>query len=643
MAQMTTDIGDGRRERDGALHPLDPLTPAELQAVVDIVRAAKSLDHRHLFVTVQLDEPSKAAVTAWSDGDALDRVARVVVWNQQTATISEGTVSVTGEVRTWRDVPGAKAPALIPQAIAAIEATKADPRIREGLAKRGITDLSNLHVEPWPYGSKRPAALDDGRRLAWTPLFHRTSPDDNAYAHPIHGLHAVVDMDTGEVIDVEDHGVREVPMEAAHFRQSQLADPRPVRALEITQPDGPGFTVDGWLVRWQKWALRVGFCPREGLVIHDVRYDDDGTERRIAHRLSIAELVIPYGDPSPGSYRKNAFDTGEVGMGYFTNSLELGCDCLGEIRYLDVAVADSDGTVREIPNGICLHEEDDGVLWKHSDPDGHVEVRRSRRFVVSSFVTVDNYEYGYYWYFGQDGSIEFEAKLTGIVLTLAGAPGEKPRYGTEVAPGVVAPNHQHLFCARLDLDIDGEANTVVEVDAVAPPVGPDNPYGGAYVGQETPLGRESDAQRLVDPMRSRYWKVVNPGRTNRLGGAVGYKLVPGHLTYPLAMPDSDIGKRAAFMYRHLWVTPFATDERYPAGDYPFQHAGGAGLPEWTAADRATSDTDVVVWYVFGTNHLPRTEDWPVMPVERTGFHLKPVGFFDRNPALDVPAPKPHCH
>jgi primary-amine oxidase len=644
MAQMTTGIGGGQRDREVALHPLDPLTPTELEAVVETVRSARSLDHRHLFVTVQLDEPAKEAVVGWREGDPLDRVARVAVWDQQAATVSEGTVSVTtGDVRNWREVPGAKAPALIPQAIAVIEAVKADPRVQEGLRKRGITNLDDLHVEPWPYGSKRPGAPADGRRLAWTPLWHRSSPDDNCYAHPIAGLHAIVDADTGEVVDVEDHGVRPVPQEPGHFRQSQLAAPRSLHPLDVTQPDGPGFTVDGWQVQWQKWSLRVGFCPREGLLIHDVRYDDDGTERRIAHRLSIAELVIPYGDPSPGSYRKNAFDTGEVGMGYFTNSLELGCDCLGEIRYLDVSVADADGSVRTIPNGICLHEEDDGILWKHTEPDGHVEVRRSRRFVVSSFVTVDNYEYGYYWYFGQDGSIEFEAKLTGIVLTLAPDPDNAPRHATEIAPGLLAPYHQHIFCARLDLDVDGAANTVVEVDAVAPPVGgPDNPYGGAYVAQETPLDRESGAQRLVDPFRSRYWKVVNPGRTNRVGGPVGYKLIPGHTTFPLASRESDIGRRAGFMYQHLWVTPFDPDERYPAGDYPFQHAGGAGLPAWTAADRATADTDVVLWYVFGTNHIPRTEDWPVMPVERTGFHLKPVGFFDRSPALDVPAPKHHC-
>ena len=254
-------------------------------------------------------------------------------------------------------------------------------------------------------------------------------------------------------------------------------------------------------------------------MIHDVRYDDDGTERRIAHRMSIAELVIPYGDPSPGSFRKNAFDTGEVGVGYFTNSLELGCDCLGEIRYLDVTVADTDGTVRTIPNGICLHEEDHGILWKHTEPDGHVEVRRSRRFVVSSFVTVDNYEYGYFWYFCQDGSIEFEAKLTGIVLTLAGDPGRASR-GT--------PPRSLPACSRRTTSTCSARGSTSTSTASqhrrrggrggAAACGPDNPYGGAYVPRRrrssTRVGREA----RVDPIRSRYWKVVNPERTNRRGG-----------------------------------------------------------------------------------------------------------------------------
>jgi len=293
-------------------------------------------------------------------------------------------------------------------------------------------------------------------------------------------------------------------------------------------------------------------------VLHDVWFNDEGALRKIAHRLSITELVIPYGDQSQGSYRKNAFDTGEFGLGNYTNSLTLGCDCLGEIVYLDVAVANPLGEVREISNAICMHEEDFGILWKHTDVDGNVEVRRGRRFVVSSIVTINNYEYGYFWYFYQDGSIEFEAKLTGIVLTLADQVGADHPSATELEPGLWAPYHQHIFCARLDLDVDGDdegsINTVVEVDSFAHERGPKNLYGGAYETKETALTSECEAQRIIDPMVGRFWKVLNPNKKNHMGKAVGYKLIPGHTTFPLALPESVIGKRAGFMYKHLWVT-----------------------------------------------------------------------------------------
>jgi len=102
----------------------------------------------------------------------------------------------------------------------------------------------------------------------------------------------------------------------------------------------------------------------------------------------------------------------------------------------------------------------------------------------------------------------------------------------------------------------------------------------------------------------------------------------------LVRADQDF--RGAFMTRHLWVTPFAAGERFPAGEYPNQHPGGAGLPEWTKADRPIENTDIVLWYTLGSHHIPRPEDWPVMPVERIGFTLQPFGFFDANPSLDVP-------
>jgi primary-amine oxidase len=356
----------------------------------------------------------------------------------------------------------------------------------------------------------------------------------------------------------------------------------------------------------------------------------------------MSEMVVPYGDPSPTHGRKNTYDGGELNFGALVNSLTLGCDCLGEIRYFDAALVDQDGTPFKVENAICMHEEDYGTLWRHQNMrTGRTDVRRSRRLVVSSFSTIGNYDYGIFWYLYQDGGIQCEVKLTGILSTGAVAPGETPRHGQLLnADGLYAPIHQHFFNFRLDLDVDGSSNTVWEEHAEAEPAGPGNPLGSAFRTVRTPLRRESEAQQLVDPLRGRVWRVVNPGRLNGVGEPVGYRLVPHGNVAALAGADASITRRAAFMTKHLWVTPHDDRERYAAGDFPAQHPG-AGLPDWTAGDRPIEDRDVVLWYTLGSHHAPRPEDWPVMPVAYAGFLLQPAGFFDRNPALDVPAPTPH--
>ena len=164
--------------------------------------------------------------------------------------------------------------------------------------------------------------------------------------------------------------------------------------------------------------MRIGFNPREGITIHEVSYTDRGETRPILYRGSLSEMVVPYGDTSPTHWNKNVFDMGEVGMGFSANPLTLGCDCLGEIHYFDGTVNDSNGGAVTIPNAICMHEEDYGISWKHTDfRTGEVEVRRSRRLVISMICTVGNYEYGFFWYFYNDASIEVEVKLSGVLTT----------------------------------------------------------------------------------------------------------------------------------------------------------------------------------------------------------------------------------
>jgi primary-amine oxidase len=619
-------------------HPLDPLTPDEIRRASAAVRATHDLGAGMMFETVTLHEPAKDAVRSFEPGKPFPREAFVCAFDRTHGTVFEARVDLrTDTVVDWRPVPGVRPRILVDDITLVGEVARADLRFREALAKRGIADFENVQVDPWSAGNYG-LPDEEGRRLCHTFCWYRTEKNDNGYAHPVEGLCAVVDLDRAEVLRIDDYGVADVPRQtrnyAARYQKTFRDDVRP---LEIVQPDGPSFRIEGNEVRWQKWRLRIGFNAREGLVLHAIGYEDGGRLRPVLHRAALSEMVVPYGHPGGGHYRKNAFDVGEYGIGVLANSLTLGCDCLGAIRYFDAWLSDSKGDPYCIENSVCLHEEDFGILWKHTDLfTGEVDVRRARRLVVSSISTVGNYEYGSFWYFHQDGSIHFEMKATGILNTSGLARGEKPSYGTIVSPGVYAHYHQHIFNVRLDVAIDGERNRVVEVDTVALPVGPDNPHGNAFTIHETVLATEQAAQRNVDFNAARFWKIESTERRNALGQPTAYKLLPLSPVPVFSSPQSSVAKRAAFMTRQLWVTAYHPDELHAAGRYPNQSRGGDGLPAWTAADRPLVDADLVVWHSFGLHHIPRPEDFPVQPVTTSGFALHPVGFFTENPALDVP-------
>jgi primary-amine oxidase len=643
-----------------AVHPLEPLSASEVEAATAILRSERGLGDSWRFVFVVLHEPEKAALRA--HGAELPREAHIVVRDKETRGVYEAVVSLAeGRVLSLERQPGMQAPITAEEFMAIEDVVRADPDWWAAVQLRGVTDPALCMLDPWA-ASHTSAEDDPGSRRICRPLtWVKASPEDHGYARPVEGLIVTVDMDLMAVVDVTDHGVVPLPPKAGNYvPEVMLGDAENVPAvgalrgdlkpIEITQPEGASFTVDGHAVTWQGWHLRIGFNGREGLVLHDVGYEDGGVVRPIVYRASLGEMYVPYGDPAPTHAFKNVFDMGEYGIGWLANPLTLGCDCLGDIRYFDGVVNDQDGAAVTIQNAVCMHEEDAGIGWKHTDfRTEEVEVRRLRRLVVSMIATVGNYEYGYFWYLYTDGTIEYEVKLTGVISTGAVPEGVKPRHGTLVAPGLYGPHHQHFFCVRLDMEVDGIENSVVEVDSEPLPPGPENPYGTAWETRRTVLETESAAQRIIDPLKARTWRIENPSKLGPTGEPVAYKLLPGDNVLPMATSESVQGRRAGFAAKHLWVTPYAAEERYPAGAYPNQHPGGEGLPLWTQADRPVADTDLVVWYCFGAHHVVRPEDWPVMPVTHIGFKLKPSGFFAGNPALDMPRSSAtggahdHCH
>jgi len=629
-----------------AHHPLDPLTADEIRQAVSVLRRDRDVTERWRIASIELREPSKAAVRDHEPGAPLEREARVVCWNRDDGRTHKALVSLTGDrVTEWRHEPDGQPNLTLDEVHECDVAMRREPRVIEALARRGITDMDRVLVEAWAYGAHLVPEQYSSRRLGWADVWYRKQPGANPYANHVTGLHFVIDLNRMELLEVQDDGGDEEPETMGEYIPRLVPSQRlrdDVKPLEIVQGDGASFTLEGNLLRWQKWSLRIGFNHREGLVLHTVGYEDEGRTRAVAHRLSFAEMVVPYRDPTPDHYRRTAFDIGEWGLGFMTTSLELGCDCLGEIAYLDAVLHDSTGEPYTIRNAICIHEEDDGVLWKHVDDESGAETRRMRRLVVSFHVTVGNYEYLIYWRLYQDGNIQVEVRATGIMVTTHFRQGRQPPYGTLVDERTYAPFHQHFLVVRLDLDIDGERNTVYATESAALPVGPDNPDGMALVQRSTPLRTEHEGKQDYDWSTQRGWKVVNDRVRNRLGTPVGYKLVPGDCIPAMLDPDSPVLRRAQVLGHTLWVTPFDEDERWPCGEFVVQSRDDRGLPVWTAQDRSIEDTDVVLWYVFGIHHITRPEEWPVMSVDTVSFWLKPVGFFDRNPALDVP-PAPHHH
>ncbi|WP_159708907.1 primary-amine oxidase [Arthrobacter sp. 18067] len=618
----------------GVSHPLDPLSREEISRAVAILKEGPAAAESFRFISVELREPAKEDLR---NGVQVAREADAVLVDRAGARSYEAVVDLdAGTVDRWTQLAAdVQPPFMLDEFAECEEACRKDPDVIAALAKRGLTDLDLVCFEPWSVGYFGEDA--EGRRLMRALVFVRDEPDDSPYAHPIENFIVFYDLSAGKVVRLEDDQAIPVPSARGNYLPKYVGEARTdLKPISITQPEGASFTVTGNHVQWADWSFRVGFTPREGLVLHQLKFRDQGVDRPVINRASLSEMVVPYGDTAPVQAKKNAFDSGEYNIGNMANSLTLGCDCLGEIKYFDGNSVDSHGNPWTIENAICMHEEDDSILWKHFDfREGTAETRRSRKLVISFIATVANYEYAFYWHLFLDGSIEFLVKATGILSTAGQNPGEKSPYGQNLNnDGLYAPIHQHMFNVRMDFELDGPNNAVYEVDMEYPE---HNPTHTAFKAVDRLLETEQQAIRKTDSAKHRFWKIANHEKTNIVNEPVAYRLIPTNGIQLAAGDESYVSKRAQFARNNLWVTAYDRTERFAAGEYPNQATGANdGLHIWTQKDRNIVDQDLVIWYTFGMHHVVRLEDWPVMPRQNIGFMLEPHGFFNQNPTLNLP-------
>jgi primary-amine oxidase len=644
-------------------HPLDPLTAQEFAILKGILQKEGKFDQKTLSAWVQLQEPPKEEVLAFQPGQTFRREAQAVVLSLERKTAYEILIDLNGKkIESIKDLKNLQPYLLNSEFDAARKIVDASPEARAALEKRGyqIKDkISNTFFLDAYAPGKDPLLVRKGKTIrAIRVLFADRQGGTNNYGPYIEGLMALVDLYEGKLIALVDRpgaiARQSVPEDV--FNRAVLGPEITENKLQIGPSTGQHIKLDGNHLQWEKWDFRFSFNQRDGLVLHQIAFNDQGKLRSICYRASISEMLVPYSDPSKSWVWREFFDSGEYGLGYVSTEVNAGKDLPENAVTLDAVLpTESLDLSSDYRNRVFFYEQDGGGLFAHTQPeDGSHIYARAKELVTGFVATVGNYDYLYKWVFRQDGTFAFEAELHGLILNKTiedercqvcavkdtDGPGTyvakgDQRFGTIVSPQIAGIFHQHWINLRMDFDIDGPVNAVEECNTKLLPYDPGtNPRGRAFTLERTVFGREKEARRNLNLSTNRTWIVYNPAVKSSIGHNSGYEIQPAGNTIS-AIPEFRFGEESSFTQRHLWVTKYHPEQLYAAGKYPNQAPADYQdhLSEYAKKNENIYKEDVVLWYSLGFTHITRPEDYPIMPAGKVAVNFRPVGFFQKSPAL----------
>lgn len=623
-------------------HPLDGLVTSEYWTVRDVLVAAGHVTPETVFSSVLLRPVDKALVYAWKPGQKIPRAADVVLFTK--GKTYEAHVDIAGKkVVKFEEKVGVHAPFSPAEEGLGEEVLKKDPTFLEALKKRGFTDLSTVHCFTLPV-SYMSIPEQDKQRIGFGGCSeaHGTY---HSWGRSIEGLTARVDMNTKKVLQVIDTGVVPMGKGAMDYEEVPEVVREGTKPIVTTQPMGPSYSIQDGEVKWQNWQFRFRIDQRLGTVLQMVRYNDGGKLRPILYEGSVSELYVPYMDPANGWNNRVFIDAGEFFASEgFLQPLKAGLDCPASATYFNAVGVTSGGTPKLQGQMACLFERSgNDPAWRHFQ-GGEVFGRPSRELVLRTAAVIGNYDYIMDWRLLQDGTIDVAVGATGVIETKtvtekkvadhAHEAGTQ-EYGKLVAENTVGVNHDHYFSYRLDIDVDGPKNSFMVEKLVRKQLN-DPMRKSIWVVEPMMAKTEKDGIQDMSLDKPAMWMFVNPDTKGSTGYARGIEVMGMGTAKSLMAADDLPQKLAAFSEHQFWVTPYNANERYASGTYPTSSKATEGLAEWVKADRPIANTDIVGWYTLGFHHVPRMEDWPVMPTMWHHFHIKPFHFFDKNPALELP-------
>ena len=610
----------------------ESLSADELNNAVSIVKQSPQYSKNLLFSSVQLKEPAENLPAV------KDRKASLLMFNPKKNQVFEVIVNVSQKkLISWKQIPH------VQLMMGDYDINFLTPLLeknfdwKKALKKRGIKNPKNVYMDFYLRDASEDPALKNHRLISALAFYHGSS--QYVYGRPIEGLTALVDMTTKKVTVIDTGVVLIAKQDSAYDDKSVGPLRKAPHYVQIQQKDGPSFQLNGRQLVWQNWRFNISFNPRDGIVLHNIAYFDQKKWRSILKRISLSDIVVPYADPDPQWNWRHAFDASEYGLGICATPLEKDIDVPENTLLLDIPTVDEQGNLKNLKNILGIYEQYDGFVWKHYDTaiTQKNTARRGQSLVVISAITISNYDYLVSYIFRQDASIEIKVSLTGIMLAKGVDEPLHEHYGHLVSENVVAIHHQHFFNFRLDFAVDGMNNSLLEANSKTIPKSAENPAGNAFTHTKTILKKTLEARRNSNPTSDRFWIVFNPNVKNSLGMPVGYALLPANNTIPHAQPDSAIRQKAGFVNYHLWATPYNPNQMNAMGLYPVLSSKPNGLPQWAEKNSSLQNTHIVLWYTMGITHIPRPEEWPVMPKAEIAFKIVPLGFFNRNPAINLPS------
>lgn len=634
-------------------HPLDGLTAEEYQKISQILKDSGTVTDKTLFPLIELKEPPKADVLSWKEGDELDRKAMVQFTTAD--GFSEALVNITQEtVESSSAIPDSGQPMILfAEFMTALEGGLTHPDMIAGLEARGLKP-EDAFCLPLTAGNFFTPEFENSR-LMKIPCYQNPT-GSNFYAKPIEGLFTLFDVGKKEVIEVVDTGAVPIPTDPWGYTEEEIAERAPLRPetnrVLLKQEGDPNYKIDGSHVEWDIWRFNYRVDKRPGLVISNLDANDQGTWRSVIYQMHLSEVFVPYMDPTEGWYWRTYMDSGEYGFGLFLTPLRAGIDCPDYATFLPALITDDSGGPLEIPDAICIFERNIGdPAWRHFEifaqgPDQFTpaEGRPETELVVRTASEVGNYDYLIDYRLKQDGQIFIKIGATGLDAVKGVAStsmndataAEDTKYGTLVAPNLVAANHDHYFNFRIDFDVDQPVNHMGTMEIVPAEVDPNHPRKSMWTWKHEMPDSELDARYRFSAAKPKHVHISNPAREGYLGQTPGWMIHHGSIAYgPFDFENDPPFKRNAYIEYSAWTTVHDPDQRYAGGKYAMQSDGTDTLAEWVKEDKPLMGQDVVSWFTAGFHHIPRMEDWPVMSTEWKTVHIIPFNFFAHNPAMTL--------